>query len=89
MSQKEYPREYFVPLTGHEFLLGRITLAPILKEGRRFFHGDLDIVQKESKKIFSHIGVYTLSENEDEAIDLAMQKLSDFLRKKRVKNLTL
>lgn len=83
MAKKEYPTEYFIPLTNHEYLLGRITLAPILKEGKQFFHGDLDIVQKESKKIFYHIGVYALSDNEAEAIDLGIQKLSDFLRKKQ------
>ncbi len=69
--------EFFVEITGEPFHLGRL----VIFSDRDKFNVDIDLVEKESKKIFHHIGRLYQLERED-AVELAMQKLSHFLNKK-------
>jgi len=72
---EEYPQDYFIKLEQNEFQVGRLTLNLLGDQ----FSVEIDIVQKESKKIFRHVGIlYNLSEK-DEAIDAGVQHLSHFL----------
>lgn len=76
MKIDEFPCEYFLELTGNEFLLGRLTIN---KMGLTFWV-EIDIVTKESKKIFNHVGdLYNISDV-DEAITRSVQKLAEFVR---------
>lgn len=78
MNIQEFPAEFFVKLEGNEFLLGRLSINKM----NASFWVEIDIVQKESKKIYAHVGnVYGISEL-DEAVDRSVQTLSDFLKGK-------
>jgi hypothetical protein len=69
--------EYFVELKGEEYLVGRLTINKM----NQSFWVEIDIVQKESKKIWSHVGdLHGISEF-DEATYRSVQMLSDYLKK--------
>lgn len=77
---EEYPQEYFVKIDD-DFIEGRLTLN-LLDDGR--FSVELDLVQRESRKIWKHIGLlgpFSPQVTKHEAIDLAYQEFSSFLRK--------
>lgn len=77
MDIKEFPTEFFVKLEGQEFLLGRLSINKM----NQSFWVEIDIVQKESKKIWAHVGnLYGIKEL-DEAVDMSVQSLSDYLSK--------
>lgn len=78
-NKTEYPVEHFVPLEGDEYLLGRLTL----NKAHDGLTMEIDIVQKEGRKIFCSVDrLYRISDD-DEALHLGIQKLSEFLSKKR------
>lgn len=76
MQIHEFPAEYFLELTGNEFLLGRLSIN---KMGRGFWV-EVDIVAKESKKIYRHVGDLHNVEDLDEAITRSVQMLSEYLK---------
>lgn len=78
MKITEFPAEYFVKLEGNDFLLGRLSINQM----NRSYWVEIDIVQKESKKIWAHVGDLHGISDVDEAIVSAVQKLSEFLKKK-------
>jgi hypothetical protein len=79
MNISEFPAEFFIKLEGQEFLLGRLSINKMNSS----FWVEIDIVQKESKKIWAHVGnLYGISEL-DEAVDRSVQTLADFLQKKK------
>ncbi len=76
MQIKEFPAEYFVKLDGQEFLLGRLSINKMNSS----FWVEVDIVQKESKKIFAHVGnLYNVSDL-DEAVTSSVQLLSKYVK---------
>ncbi|MBC7540433.1 MAG: hypothetical protein H7281_16535 [Bacteriovorax sp.] len=78
MNIKEFPAEFFIKLEGQDFLLGRLSVNKM----NQSYWVEIDIVQKESKKIWAHVGnLYGIREL-DEAIDTSVQSLSDYLKKK-------
>lgn len=78
MKITEFPAEFFIKLEGQDFLLGRLSVNKM----NQSFWVEIDIVQKESKKIWAHVGnLYNISEL-DEAVDRSVQTLSDYLLKK-------
>lgn len=81
MNIKEFPAEFFIRLEGQESLLGRLSINKMSDS----FWVEIDIVQKESKKIWAHVGnLYGIKE-QDEAIDMSVQSLSDYLSKSKNK----
>ena len=76
MQIKEFPAEYFVKLDGQEYLLGRLSINKMNSS----FWVEVDIVQKESKKIFAHVGnLYNVSDV-DEAVTMSVQMLSKYVK---------
>jgi len=73
---EEYPQDYFVKIENEEHHLGRITLNKA-----KHFNVEIDIVQKESKKIFRHVDILFNIEDKTEAIDSGVQVLAKFLNK--------
>jgi len=74
----EFPAEFFIKLEGQDFLLGRFAINKM----NQSFWVEIDIVQKESKKIWAHVGnLYGIS-GLDEAIDRSVQTLADYVQKK-------
>lgn len=72
MNITEFPAEYFIKLEGQDFLLGRLSINKM----NRGFWVEVDIVQKESKKIFAHVGnLYNVADL-DEAVTSSVQMLS-------------
>ena len=79
MDIKEFPAEFFIKLEGQDFLLGRLSINKM----NQSFWVEIDIVQKESKKIWAHVGnLYGISEL-DEALDQSVKTLSNFLQSKK------
>lgn len=78
MNISEFPAEFFVKLEGQEFLLGRLSINKMNSS----YWVEIDIVQKESKKIWAHVtDLYGIAEL-DEAVDRSVQSLSDYLKAK-------
>lgn len=81
MNITEFPAEYFIKLEGQDFLLGRFSINKM----NQSYWVEIDIVQKESKKIWAHVGnLYGVSEL-DEAVDRSVQTLSDYIHKNQKK----
>lgn len=81
----EYPQEFFLSLESGQvagdasFLEARITLN--LLDSR--FSVEMDLVQRESRKIWKHLGIlgpFSPNVTKDEAIDQAVQTISFILR---------
>ena len=77
MNKDIYPKEFFVKLSEEEFRIGRITV----NKNSRGFTAEVDIVQKETMKIWQHIEFLQHYEDEHEAMEMGVQKLSFFLKK--------
>lgn len=77
MELKEYPCELFVPFDGDDFHEGRLTIN-LLKKG---FSVDVELVQKESRKIVKPIKTLYGLDSEQEACDRGMQELATFVRR--------
>ena len=76
-----FPQEFFVRLHGlDEHLKGRITLY----QGVHGFDLEIDIVQKESGKIYNHVKSMYNESDAREAIDMAVQYLKDYLVQKNL-----
>ncbi|TDJ05406.1 MAG: hypothetical protein E2O68_06425 [Deltaproteobacteria bacterium] len=73
---EEYPQDYFVKIENEEHHIGRITLNKA-----KHFNVEIDIVQKESKKIFRHVDMLFDIKDRVEAIDSGVQVLANFLKK--------
>lgn len=81
MQIKEFPAEYFIELLGEEYLVGRL----LINRMNNSFWVEVDIVQKESKKIWAHIGDLHHIADLDEATHRSVQMLSDYLKNKAKK----
>lgn len=76
MKLKEFPQDYFLVLHNDPYLEGRITVNQMEKS----FSVEIDVVQKESRKIYKHVDILYHFEDEQEAIDAGVQRLSLFLK---------
>lgn len=78
MRMNEFPAEYFIKLEGQDFILGRLSINKMKSD----YWVEIDIVQKESKKIWAHVGnLYNISDI-DEAITSSVQMLSNYTLQK-------
>lgn len=71
----QFPREVLIPLESHPHLLGRLTLN-LVHDGVSV---EIEIVQREGRKIWAIVGRLYGIDSDDEATDLAVQRLSDYL----------
>lgn len=74
---KEYPQDFFVKFDNDDYREGRITVNK-LQSG---FSAEISIVQKDSRKIWQHVDIIYGYNEEGEAVDTAVQKLSSYLAK--------
>lgn len=77
---KDYPCEYFVPFEGDDFHEGRLTVNFV----NQSHCVEVDLIQKESKKILRHLNTLYRLDSEQEALDQGMQELSLFLKNLKV-----
>jgi hypothetical protein len=71
----EFPAEYFIKLEGQDFLLGRLSINKMNSS----YWVEIDIVTKESKKIYAHVGNLYNMTDVDEAITSSVQMLSSYV----------
>lgn len=78
MNITEFPAEFFIKLEGQDFLLGRLSINKM----NTSYWVEIDIVQKESKKIFAHVGNLYNTPDLDEAVTRSVQMLSNYTNRK-------
>ena len=74
---EEYPQDYFLKIDNEPNFVGRITLN---KRDTELYDIEVDVVHKESKKIYHHVvNLYGLRDR-NEAIDSGVFRLAKFLK---------
>ncbi len=71
----EFPKEFYLDLENNDNLLARIVVGKY----KDSFNFEADIVFKESRKIFKHVGSQYDFPDEREALDQGVIKISKFL----------
>ena len=79
MNITEFPAEYFIKLDGQDFLLGRLSINKMNSS----YWVEIDIVTKESKKIFAHVGNLYNTSDLDEAVTRSVQMLASYVKPKK------
>jgi len=77
---EEFPQEFFIELVSNENFLGRLTVNKVSAS----FTCEIDIVQRESRKIFHHIKILYNLPDKFEAIESGRQRLGQFVQKKKI-----
>jgi hypothetical protein len=72
----EFPKEFYIDLIGDSFLLGRIIISKTHKD----FMVELDLITKESRKIYKHLNTFFSNVDEREIVDDAVLALRNYLR---------
>lgn len=70
-----YPVEKYIELENNPYLLGRISINQV-KEN---FNAEIDIIHKESHKIFKHVDIVYNQPTAEEAVIVGVQRLRRFL----------
>lgn len=79
MIKKEFPQEHFIELRGlSPDFVGRIA---IYQQGKTF-QTEIDIVQTESGKIYSHVKSLYDGDDARDMLDLSVHYLKHFLTRK-------
>jgi len=73
----EFPQEKYVDLDNNPYLLGRITVHHVKED----YHAEVDIIHKESHKIFKHVDIIYHQYSHEEAFISGVQRLRQFLQK--------
>jgi hypothetical protein len=73
----DFPVEKYIDLENNPYLMGRITIHQVKEE----FHAEVDIIHRESHKIFKHVDVIYRQYTSDEALIVGVQRLRMFLEK--------
>jgi hypothetical protein len=71
----DFPKEKYIDLENNPYLLGRITINQVREE----YHAEVDIIHKESHKIFKHVDIVYHQLSEEEALIVGVQRLRLFL----------
>ena len=75
----DFPKEHLIELKGlSPFLIGRI----VVSERGNLYDAEIDIIQNESGKIFNHIGILYGEMDAQEAFNLGVHQLKQFLLRK-------
>ena len=79
----DYPVEKYIELENNPYLIGRIVIHHINNE----FNAEVDIIHRESHKIFRHVDILYRQYSSEEALITGVQRLRTFLEKleKKVK----
>lgn len=77
MNENNFPKEHYIKFESDPYREGRIIVTK-LHDG---FSVEVDVVQKESKKIWYHVGQYYKLPSENEAVEEGVQRLIEFLQK--------
>jgi hypothetical protein len=69
------PFEKYIDLENNPYLLGRITVHHV----KESYHAEVDIIHKESHKIFKHVDIVYNQHSAEEAVITGVQRLRRFL----------
>ncbi len=72
-----YPQEKYIDLENNPYLLGRISINQV----KESFHAEVDIIHRESHKIFKHVDIVYHQPSEEEALITGIQRLRQFLER--------
>jgi hypothetical protein len=75
MIMSEFPLEKYLELENNPYLIGRIIIHQI----KDHYNAEIDIIHKESHKIFKHVDILYQLQSLDEAIISGIQRLRNFL----------
>lgn len=78
MNITEFPAEYFIKLDGQDFLVGRLSINKMNSS----YWVEIDIVTKESKKIYAHVGNLYNTADLDEAVNRSVEMLAKYVKPK-------
>lgn len=70
-----YPVEKYIDLENNPYLMGRI----IINQVKDRFNAEVDIIHRESHKIFRHVDIIYNELSEEEALISGVQRLRTFL----------
>jgi hypothetical protein len=71
----DFPLEKYIDLENNPYLLGRVTIHQV----KDLFHAEVDIIHRESHKIFKHVGIIYHQHSSEEALITGVQRLRLFL----------
>lgn len=71
----DFPIEKYIELENNPYLLGRISINQV----KESFHAEVDIIHKESHKIFKHVDIVYNQYSAEEALIVGVQRLRQFL----------
>jgi len=71
----EFPKEKYIDLDNNPYLMGRITIHNVKEE----YHAEIDIIHRESHKIFKHIDILYNQMGYEDALISGVQRLRRFL----------
>lgn len=71
----EYPKEHYIELENNPYLMGRVTINHIKDD----FVAEVDIIHKESHKIYRHVDILYSGYTGEEALISGIQRLRRFL----------
>lgn len=72
---KEHYMEKYIELDNNPYLLGRISINQV----KESFHAEVDIIHRESHKIFKHVDIVYNQPSAEEAVIVGVQRLRRFL----------
>ena len=73
----DFPQEKYIDLENNPYLLGRVVLHQVKDQ----YHAEVDIIYKESHKIFKHVDIIYNQFSSDEALIVGVKRLRLFLDK--------
>lgn len=73
----DFPVERYIDLENNPYLMGRITIHHVKED----FHAEVDIIHRESHKIFKHVDIIYRQQSSEEALITGVQRLRAFLEK--------
>lgn len=79
MNITEFPAEYFIKLDGQDYLLGRLSINKMNDS----YWVEIDIVTKDSKKIYAHVDNLYNTTDLDEAVNRSVEILAKYVKTKK------
>ena len=79
MNITEFPAEYFIKLDGQDYLLGRLSINKMNDS----YWVEIDIVTKDSKKIYAHVDNLYNTTDLDEAVNRSVEILAKYVKAKK------
>lgn len=73
----EFPVEKYIDLENNPYLMGRI----IINHVKNDFNAEVDIIHRESHKIFKHVEIIYNQASAEEALIVGIQRLRIFLER--------